>query len=82
MLQMLSYLNCLRKSRKGQGMVEYGLILGGVVVIVLAVMAAMQSPGIQGSFQGIIDRVAGVLNGMDVSTDAGGITTAVPTPTP
>ena len=51
MLQMLNYLRCLGKSKKGQGMVEYGLIMGGVVVIVLAVLAALQGSGLQSSIE-------------------------------
>lgn len=39
MMSVLNYLRARFASKKGQGMVEYGLVLGGIAVAVVLVIA-------------------------------------------
>lgn len=53
-MSLLSRLN----EEKGQSMVEYGLIIGLVAVVVVAVLILL-GPQIADMFQNIIDQLAG-----------------------
>lgn len=44
MLSLINYLKCRFASRKGQGLVEYGMIIGLVAVIVLAALTVLKEP--------------------------------------
>ena len=54
MMNTLNYLRVKFASKKGQGMVEYGLILGGIAVAVVAVIALF-GPALSAFFQTLID---------------------------
>ena len=57
MLRMYAtYLKSLFASKKGQGMVEYGLIIGLVAVAVIVVLGAMGTQ-IQAMFQSIVNAL-------------------------
>jgi len=47
------------KNQKGQGMVEYGLIIGLVAVVLIGVLTAL-SGGLGNIFQTITDALSGV----------------------
>lgn len=44
-------------NEKGQGMVEYALIIGLVAIVVIAVLVLL-GPAISGTFQKIIDKLS------------------------
>jgi pilus assembly protein Flp/PilA len=44
MLALINYLKCRFTSRKGQGIVEYGLIIGLIAVIIVAAFALFREP--------------------------------------
>jgi len=50
------------KNQKGQGMVEYGLIIGLVAVVLIGVLTAL-SGGLGNIFQTITDALSGVGGG-------------------
>lgn len=52
-----NYILSVVKNEKGQGMVEYALILGLVAVIVIAVLALL-GPAIAAKFQTIVDSLS------------------------
>ena len=52
------YLMSFLKRDEGQGMVEYALIIGLVVIAVIAVLALL-GPAIAAQFQTIVDRLTG-----------------------
>ena len=52
------YLMSFLKRDEGQGMVEYALIIGLVVIAVIAVLALL-GPAIADQFQTIVDRLTG-----------------------
>ena len=56
LMMMYSYLMGLVKEEEGQGMVEYALIIGLVVIIVIAVLALL-GPAIANQFQQIVDAL-------------------------
>ncbi len=56
LMMMYSYLLGLVKEEEGQGMVEYALIIGLVVIIVIAVLALL-GPAIANQFQQIVDAL-------------------------
>ena len=56
MLKMIVKLQNMFRSNKGQGMVEYGLIIGLVAVVLIAVLIAMR-----GSLGEIFNRITGEL---------------------
>ena len=57
MLMMLyNYLLMFQKDEEGQGMVEYALIIGLVVIAVIAVLVLL-GPAIADQFQQIVDRL-------------------------
>lgn len=51
-----NYVLSILKQEKGQGMVEYALIIGLVAVVVIAVLVLM-GPAISAKFQAIIDAL-------------------------
>ena len=53
---ILNYLSAILKEEKGQGMVEYALIIGLVAVVVIAVLALL-GPAIAAKFQEIINAL-------------------------
>lgn len=60
MLMMIyNFLLSFQKEEEGQGMVEYALIIGLVVIAVIAVLALL-GPQIQAIFQQIVDALTGV----------------------
>lgn len=44
MLALFNYLKVRMASKKGQGMVEYGLIIGIIAVIVVAALTVLRQP--------------------------------------
>lgn len=54
-----TYLLSKLSDQKGQGMVEYALLIGLVAIIVIAVLIFL-GPAISNIFQGIIDSLNGV----------------------
>ncbi|KJR45867.1 hypothetical protein UF75_3738 [Desulfosporosinus sp. I2] len=49
----------LIRDEEGQGMVEYGLIIGLVAIVIVAALATMS-----GSITGIFDRISAALDGV------------------
>jgi len=60
MLAMLNYLRIKFAGKKGQGLVEYGLILGVIAVIVVAALTVLREPLVN-----IFDKVGDFLTGHD-----------------
>lgn len=60
---MIKMLKNLMRNVKGQGMVEYGLIIGLVAVVLIVALGALS-----GGLQGIFDKITTALGG----TPAGG----------
>lgn len=58
MMALFTYLKTRFSSRKGQGMVEYGLIIGVIVLIVVAVIGLLRTP-LEELFQNIGDYITG-----------------------
>lgn len=56
MLNYITYLKTLMRSKKGQGMVEYGLIIGLVAVILIVAISSMT-----GGLQAIFGRITSEL---------------------
>jgi pilus assembly protein Flp/PilA len=54
MMACITYLRARFGSKKGQGMVEYGLILAALAVIVIVCVTALQTP-LKAFFEGIGD---------------------------
>lgn len=54
MMAVLNYLRVKLASRKGQGLVEYGLIIGVIAVVVVAALTVLRGP-LEGIFQGVAD---------------------------
>ncbi|MFC4737271.1 Flp family type IVb pilin [Bacillus daqingensis] len=50
------------REEDGQGMTEYGLILGGIAVIAIAVIALL-TPGLNGFFTDLVGQITGTLGG-------------------
>lgn len=63
MMAVLNYLRVKFASKKGQGLVEYGLIIGIIAVIVVAAFTVLRDP-----LEGIFDSVVDFLNNPDSST--------------
>ena len=55
---MLRMLKNLSKSKKGQGMVEYGLIIGLIAVVVITLLTTMGNQ-IKAFFQTIVTALGG-----------------------
>lgn len=51
------------KSKRGQGMVEYGVILGVVVAIGVAISISGLGGKISAMFDGAVDKAAGIQGG-------------------
>jgi Flp pilus assembly pilin Flp len=59
-------------NRKGQGLVEYGLILAGVAVVAVTIFAylAKDDGGLVAGFEGLIGNISGALSGAAISAGA------------
>ncbi len=58
MRALLTYLKARFAGTKGQGMVEYGLIIGIVAVILIAALAALGGP-----LQTLFDNIGDIISG-------------------
>lgn len=67
MLAVLNYLKVRYLGEKGQGMVEYALILAFVVAVAAVVFAQGTSTGLGGAINGIVTKVTDGVNGTKVS---------------
>ncbi len=56
MSTIMYFLSQIRTSKKGQGMVEYGLIIGLIAIVVIVALTAMG-----GGLNGIFERITGEL---------------------
>lgn len=56
LMMVYSYLLGLMNKEEGQGMVEYALIIGLVVIVVIVVLALL-GPAIAAQFQTIVDAL-------------------------
>ena len=57
MLKMyINYFKTMARSKKGQGMVEYGLIIGLIAVVLIASLVALRTP-IQNIFESISTKI-------------------------
>lgn len=63
MLKMYVFMKTLFTSKKGQGMVEYGLIIGLVAIAVITVLGLMS-----GSIGSLFDKVKTSLDGAAAHT--------------
>ena len=68
MLAVLNYLKVRYLGEKGQGMVEYALILAFVVAVAVVVFAQSTSTGLGGAINGIVTKVTNAVNETKVST--------------
>ena len=50
MLSLLKLFTLMKNNRKGQGMVEYGLIIGLIAIVVIAALTALGG-GLNGIFE-------------------------------
>lgn len=55
-LRAMEYLQTLRDEESGQGLVEYGLILGLVSVVAIGSLAAIGA-NIEGVFENVVDAL-------------------------
>ncbi|SHH97050.1 Flp family type IVb pilin [Clostridium grantii] len=53
-----TYVRCLPKTKKGQAMVEYALIIGLIAVVLIAVVTSLGT-GIKGKFNSIVTGLGG-----------------------
>lgn len=67
MLAVLNYLKVRYLSEKGQGMVEYALILAFVVAVAAAVFAHGTDSGLGKAINGIVTKVTDGVNGTKAS---------------
>ena len=63
MLAVLNYLKVRYLGEKGQGMVEYALILAFVVAVAAIVFAQGTDKGLGGAINGIVTKVTDAVNG-------------------
>ncbi len=57
MSTIMNFLSQIRTSKKGQGMVEYGLIIGLIAIVVIGLLAAMGT-GVGDIFEKITGELA------------------------
>lgn len=69
LMDYITYLKARLGSKKGQGMVEYGLIIGIVAVILIAVLTILRDP-----LKGLFQSIGGLLTGQGNNITAGGVT--------
>ncbi len=62
MINLYSMMQAAMKSEKGQGMVEYALMLVFVAIVVTAVYSFSNGQGLQGGLNNAITNVVGKLN--------------------
>jgi pilus assembly protein Flp/PilA len=58
MMACITYFKARFGSKKGQGMVEYGLIVGGIAVVVVAAMLLFKGP-LNTLFSDVLEYVTG-----------------------
>lgn len=58
MMMAITYLKARLGSKKGQGMVEYGLIIGIIAVVIVLCLTVLQAP-LQTLFGNIVDLIDG-----------------------
>lgn len=63
MMAVLNYLRVRFSNKKGQGLVEYGLIIGIIAVIVVAAFTVLRGP-----LEGIFNSVVAFLSDPDAAT--------------
>ena len=63
MLAVLNYLKVRYLGEKGQGMVEYALILAFVVAVAAVVFAQNTTGGLGAAINGIVTKVTTAVNG-------------------
>ena len=68
MLAVLNYLKVRYLGEKGQGMVEYALILAFVVAVAGFVFAQNTSGGLGQAINGIVTKVTNEVNGIKVKS--------------
>jgi pilus assembly protein Flp/PilA len=56
MLSLLKLFTLMKNNRKGQGMVEYGLIIGLIAIVVIVALTALGG-GLNGIFEKINDAL-------------------------
>lgn len=56
LINLLKNLKSVTKDEKGQGMVEYALIIGGIAIVVMAIFATL-SGSLTAAFQAISDAL-------------------------
>lgn len=59
MMYLFNLVSQMMKSKKGQGMVEYGLIIGLIAIVVIVALGALGG-GLNDIFDGISDTVGAV----------------------
>lgn len=63
MMYLFNLLSQMMKSKKGQGMVEYGLIIGLIAIVVIVALTALG-----GGLNGIFERITGELAAVPAAT--------------
>ncbi len=73
MMKLFVKVQNLFKSEKGQGMVEYGLIIGLVAIVLIGALTLLSGEdGVGGIFGKITDTLDGVVNPVESSASTGG----------
>ncbi len=63
MMKLMVKLQNMVKSEKGQGMVEYGLIIGLVAIVLVAALMALAGNDDDSGLRGIFTSITNSLNG-------------------
>ncbi len=58
LVSMFNYLRVRFASKKGQGMVEYGLIIGIIAVVIVAALTFLSDP-----LNNLFQNIAGIITG-------------------